>query len=104
MTYALRLNGDEIARYRQMAEAAHAREADIWARAGIRPGAVVADVGCGPGAVLALLAKLTAPDGTVIGIDADPEAVRAANDAVRRAVARATARVGRADDAPLLHS
>jgi SAM-dependent methyltransferase len=101
VTYALRLNDAEIARYRHMAQAAHAREADMWDRAGIRPGAHVADIGCGPGAVLALLAKLTAPDGTVIGIDADPEAVRAANDAVSTAGARATARVAGADDTGL---
>jgi SAM-dependent methyltransferase len=101
MTYALRISTDEITRYRQMAEAAQAREADMWARAGISPGARVADIGCGPGTVLALLAELTAPDGTVIGIDVDPDATRAANNAVRGVGPRAVARVGRADDTGL---
>ena len=44
----------------------------------IRPGDTVLDVGCGPGTDLARLADAAGPDGTVIGIDADPAMVEEA--------------------------
>src|SRR6476661_870840 len=49
-TYALLLSDAERARYRLMAERASSEEAQLWQQAGIRPGARVADIGCGPGA------------------------------------------------------
>lgn len=98
--YALRLSADELARYRMLATRAREQESDLWDLAGLRPGARVVDVGCGPGAVLTLLAEAVAPGGRVVGVDADPEAVataRAGLDAagvagaeVRRARAEAT--------------
>ena len=45
--YALELDEREVERYRLMAEQARADEADLWALAGIGPGARVADVGGG---------------------------------------------------------
>jgi hypothetical protein len=54
--YALALSEAELTRYRMMAEQARSAEADPWRRAGIVPGARVADVGCGPGALLPALA------------------------------------------------
>ena len=42
--YALKLSDVEIARYRWMAERARVAEADLWQRAGIAPGARIADV------------------------------------------------------------
>lgn len=56
-TYTLRLSEPERARYRMMARSARQAEADLWTAAGIVEGAHVADVGCGPGAVLALIAE-----------------------------------------------
>ena len=56
-TYTLRLSEVELGRYRMMAEAARLAEAAQWAGAGIRPGARIADVGCGPGAALAVMAR-----------------------------------------------
>ena len=53
--YALELDPGEVERYRMMAEQARAAEADLWDLAGIGPGASVADVGCGPGAMLPAL-------------------------------------------------
>jgi SAM-dependent methyltransferase len=43
--------------------------------AGIGPGMRVLDVGCGVGDVSFLVAELTAPSGSVVGIDVDPEAL-----------------------------
>jgi len=76
--YALRLSADELQRYRMLATRAREREADLWDLSGLRPGARVVDVGCGPGAVLSLLADAVAPTGRVVGVDADPEAVATA--------------------------
>jgi SAM-dependent methyltransferase len=76
--YALALDPAEVARYRLMAEQARAAEADLWRMAGVRPGARVADVGCGPGALLPLLAAEVGPDGEVVGVDGDAAAVAAA--------------------------
>jgi ubiquinone/menaquinone biosynthesis C-methylase UbiE len=77
-TYALLLSDAERARYRLMAERASSEEAQLWQQAGIRPGARVADIGCGPGAMLPTLASAVGPRGAVVGVDADPDAVSAA--------------------------
>jgi ubiquinone/menaquinone biosynthesis C-methylase UbiE len=44
----------------------------------LQPGHVVIDVGCGPGTDLASLADAVGPEGTVIGVDADPDMVEEA--------------------------
>ena len=76
--YPLRLDEGEVERYRMMAEQARAAEADLWELAGIGPGARVADVGCGPGAMLPALSGAVGPDGRGHAVDADPGAVAAA--------------------------
>jgi SAM-dependent methyltransferase len=76
--YALELDPGEVERYRMMAEVARAAEADLWELAGIGAGARVADVGCGPGAMLPALSAAVGPDGQVEAVDADPDAVAAA--------------------------
>jgi SAM-dependent methyltransferase len=76
--YTLALDPAEVARYRLMAERARSAEAELWRLAGVGPGARVADVGCGPGALLPLLAAEVGPDGEVVGVDGDPAAVAAA--------------------------
>ena len=58
-----------------MAAGAAANEAAEWAAAGIGEAARVADIGCGPGAVLRLLAERVGPGGFAIGVDADTGAV-----------------------------
>jgi FkbM family methyltransferase len=50
-----------------------------------RPGAVVADVGCGPAAVSVRMAQLVGPSGRVIGIEPDPAALAAAYRMVEQA-------------------
>jgi ubiquinone/menaquinone biosynthesis C-methylase UbiE len=43
--------------------------------AGLRPGMRVLDIGCGPGNVSFIAARLVGPTGTVLGVDAAPEMV-----------------------------
>jgi SAM-dependent methyltransferase len=78
IAYVLRLDPGEHERYRMMAAAARQVEAVEWAHAGIGPGASVADVGCGPGALLRLLADEVGEAGSAIGVDGAAEAVEAA--------------------------
>ena len=83
-TYALALSEPERARYREMARRAREQEADRWQRYGVVPGARVADVGCGPGAVLVVLADLVAPGGSVTGVEPNAEAREAALEEIGR--------------------
>ncbi len=46
--------------------------------AGLAPGMRVLDLGCGPGDVVFLAARLVGPEGTVIGVDTSPEAIELA--------------------------
>ncbi len=47
--------------------------------AGLRPGMRVLDIGCGPGDVSFVAARLVGPTGTVLGVDAAPEMVALAS-------------------------
>ena len=94
--YALELDEREVARYRMMADQARAAEADLWELAGIGPGARVADVGCGPGALLPALSAAVGPEGRVQAVDADPAAVAGALVAAA-ALANVSVAEGRAD-------
>jgi SAM-dependent methyltransferase len=67
--YALQLSPAELERYRMMAEAARNAETDLWQLAGIVPGAVVADVGCGPGAMFPAIVESVGATGRVVGVD-----------------------------------
>ncbi len=51
---------------------------DALRRAGLRPGMRVLDVGCGPGDVSFVAARLVGPAGTVLGIDAAAEILEVA--------------------------
>lgn len=97
MPYALTLSDDELRRYRLMAESARQTEQEYWQLAGLRPGVRVVDVGCGPGAMLAVLAATVAP-GDATGIDADPDAVEQARSWLARlAIGNARVLAGRAE-------
>jgi len=65
-------------------------DAAILARAGIVPGDRVLDVGTGPGYLALAAAKLVAPGGAAVGIDASPEMIA-------RARARAAQRGSQAE-------
>jgi SAM-dependent methyltransferase len=100
--YPLELDQTEVERYRVMAEAARQAEADLWEPAGIVAGARVADVGCGPGALLPALAAAVGPDGRVTAVDADPEAVTAATALVAAAgLGNVAVQQGRAEETGL---
>jgi SAM-dependent methyltransferase len=94
--YSLALSDQERSRYRLMAAGAAANEAAEWTAAGIADGTRVADIGCGPGAVLRLLAERVGLDGVAIGIDADPQAVSMAAAEVAD-LPHVQVRVGRAE-------
>jgi SAM-dependent methyltransferase len=100
--YPLELDQTEVQRYRTMAAAARQAEADLWEPAGIVPGARVADVGCGPGAMLSALAAAVGPQGRVTAVDADPQAVTAATALVAAAgLGNVAVRQGRAEETGL---
>jgi SAM-dependent methyltransferase len=100
--YALTLSDAEVARYRAMAAQARASEADLWRTAGIVPGARLVDVGCGPGAVLAEMADIVGPDGSVVGVDGNADTVATARALLDAAGLRsAEVAVGPADDTGL---
>lgn len=82
--YVLELDEAEVARYRFMAQGALQTEAPQWAAAGIVEGATVADIGCGPGAVAAVLAQLVGPAGTVLAVDQNPRTVAIARQWMER--------------------
>ena len=52
--------------------------------AGLRPGMRVLDIGCGPGDVSFLAARLVGPTGSVLGVDAAPAMVELARDRASR--------------------
>lgn len=96
--YALRLSDSEMARYQHMAQRAREAEAQLWDLAGIRADAHVVDIGCGPGAILAVLADVVGPAGSVTGVDADANAVERATAVIAaEKLTQATARVGQAE-------
>jgi FkbM family methyltransferase len=85
-----------------MAERAKSSEAPLWETAGIVPGAVIADVGCGPAAMSVCMAKVVGSSGRVIGIEPDPAALSAAKQLVAQAeVDNVEIRAGTATDSVL---
>jgi SAM-dependent methyltransferase len=99
-SYSLKLSEQELLRYRMMAAGAADNEAAEWTVAGILPGARIADVGCGPGAVLRLLAERAGAEGQAVGVDADSSAVAMARQQVA-GLPQAEVQVGHAENTGL---
>lgn len=100
--YPLKLSDVELARYELMAAKALEVEADLWAKAGVVSGATVADIGCGPGAISATLARQVGPDGRVLAFDGAAEAVAMCRAVAERAgVANVVVEQASADATPV---
>lgn len=99
--YALALSDAEVARYQFMAEAAERAERDLWIAAGAVPGARIADVGCGPGAVSVRLADFAESGGKVFAVDRDTEALAVARGLAERSGVPVETVVGTADSTGL---
>jgi 2-polyprenyl-3-methyl-5-hydroxy-6-metoxy-1,4-benzoquinol methylase len=95
--YVLALSDQEIERYRSMAQGAEERERALWAAAGAVPGARIADVGSGPGAVSVRLAAMAAPGGGVWAVDRDGDALAVASVLADRSGVPVHASTGSAD-------
>lgn len=81
-SYALRFSADEVIRLERMASRAHQTESSLWTKAGITQGARVADVGCGPGVILRLIADIVRPESAAVGVEPDVDARAVAEGAV----------------------
>jgi SAM-dependent methyltransferase len=100
--YALQLTPEELGRYRVMAEVARDAESDLWRLAGIVPGATVADVGCGPGAMFPAIADSVGADGRIIGVDGVATTVAQAQAMIdANGWPNVTVQMGQADDTGL---
>jgi ubiquinone/menaquinone biosynthesis C-methylase UbiE len=66
----------ELQRLARQASFYEEATADVFLRAGIRPGMRVLDLGCGAGDVALIAARLVGPTGAVIAIDRSSEAIR----------------------------
>src|SRR5512139_769646 len=58
---------------------------EIFAALGAKPGAVIADVGAGPGFFTERLAKAVGPDGRVVAVDINAGALRTLQNRLRDA-------------------
>lgn len=74
------LGGSDVERARLRAQALEHEASARWLlqEVGIAPGSKVLDVGCGPIGILALLAEMVGPAGTVVGIEREDRFVEMA--------------------------
>jgi ubiquinone/menaquinone biosynthesis C-methylase UbiE len=77
-SYALGHAEDELDRIINVARYLGDLTEHVLRLAGLDRGMRVLDVGCGPGDVVFLAARLVGPQGTVIGVDRSPEAIELA--------------------------
>jgi SAM-dependent methyltransferase len=71
--YVLGVNSAEIERLALQHRVWRERALGLWRRAGLRTGASVLDVGCGPGWATVDLAEMVGPAGRVVAVDRAPE-------------------------------
>ena len=80
--YALGSSSGESARLQRQADELAPDSAVLLDRVGLRPENSAIDLGCGPRGVIDLLAERVAPDGRVVGLDANPAHVAMASEFV----------------------
>jgi ubiquinone/menaquinone biosynthesis C-methylase UbiE len=78
--YALGRSQQEYARLARQAEIMRPMTQRLFADAGIRPGMTVLDLGSGAGDIAMLLAEMVGPQGSVIGLDLDHDALQHARE------------------------
>jgi SAM-dependent methyltransferase len=100
--YALGRTDAEYDRLIEQAELLRPLTERMLKAAGIGPGMHVLDIGCGVGDVSFLVSELVGPEGAVVGIDLDRDALRRADE--RRAARGITNVVFREGDARSVHS
>lgn len=74
-------NGDEAHRLEMKIDIESVTAQARWA--GLETGMRIADIGCGPGKITALLQRMAGPDGTAMGIDSSVDRIRHAVDHYR---------------------
>jgi ubiquinone/menaquinone biosynthesis C-methylase UbiE len=88
--YVMGRSANETLRLEERARFFEPLTRHLFQDAGIRPGMRVLDIGSGPGDVSFLAAELVGPNGSVVGVDENPEMVRTA---IERAEASRVAQV-----------
>jgi predicted methyltransferase len=78
------------------------KPAEVAAALGLRPGAIVADLGAGTGYFERALAKTVGPDGLVLAIDTEPKLVEHLRDRIRTDLLEGVLPVLAAPDDPFL--
>jgi ubiquinone/menaquinone biosynthesis C-methylase UbiE len=81
-------------RLARQAQVMQAATSAFLSRAGLAPGWVALDVGCGDGQVTIAMARVAGPRGRVVGVDTDAGALTIAREAAARAGVRAEFRAG----------
>jgi ubiquinone/menaquinone biosynthesis C-methylase UbiE len=81
--YTLGTSTMESDRLREQADDLLPHSRELFATVGVEPGWRALDLGCGPIGNLGLLAKLTGPGGSVLGMDVNPENLVLASDFAR---------------------
>jgi SAM-dependent methyltransferase len=87
-SYPLGYTDHEANRLEQQAAFLNELTEEVLRRAGLRPGMRVLDVGCGMGDVSLVAARIVGADGSVVGVDRDPEGLNRAR--ARAAAAQLT--------------
>lgn len=77
--YALGSSEGESARLQRQSDELAPESTTLLDRVGLRHGASVIDVGCGPRGVIELLAERVLPGGRIVGLDSDPAHVEMAS-------------------------
>jgi SAM-dependent methyltransferase len=77
--YALGSSKGESARLQRQSDELAPESTALLDRVGLRPGASVIDIGCGPRGVIELLAERVLPGGRIVGLDSDPAHVEMAS-------------------------